>query len=40
MPDEHAHRVDGMSCGHCRVSAMEEVGALAAVDEVGDEARS
>lgn len=34
MSDERAYQVDGMTCGHCRVAVMEEVGALAGVDEV------
>lgn len=34
MPDERTYQVDGMTCGHCRVAVMEEVGALAGVDAV------
>ncbi len=34
MSDERAYQVDGMTCSHCRVAVMEEVGALAGVDEV------
>jgi copper chaperone len=34
MAVERTYQVDGMTCGHCRVAVMEEVGALAGVDEV------
>ncbi|WP_217921988.1 heavy-metal-associated domain-containing protein [Miltoncostaea oceani] len=34
MSDERTYHVDGMTCGHCRVAVLEEVGALAGVDEV------
>ncbi len=34
MSDERTYHVDGMTCGHCRVAVMEEVGALTSVDEV------
>jgi len=34
MTDERTYRVDGMTCGHCRMAVIEEVGALAGVDEV------
>lgn len=34
MSDERTYQVDGMTCGHCRVAVLEEVGALAGVDEV------
>ena len=34
MPQERTYRVDGMTCGHCRIAVMEEVGALAGVEEV------
>jgi copper chaperone len=34
VPEERTYQVDGMTCGHCRVAVMEEVGALAGVEEV------
>ena len=34
MPEERTYQVDGMTCGHCRMAVMEEVGALAGVEEV------
>ncbi len=34
MPEERTYQVDGMTCGHCRVAVMEEVGALAGVEAV------
>lgn len=34
MPDERTYQVDGMTCGHCRVAVLEEVSALAGVDQV------
>ncbi len=34
MSHERTYQVDGMTCGHCRVAVLEEVGALAGVDEV------
>jgi copper chaperone len=34
MTDERAYQVDGMTCGHCRSAVIEEVGALAGVEEV------
>jgi copper chaperone len=34
MADEREYQVDGMTCGHCRMAVMEEVGALAGVEEV------
>lgn len=34
MTDERTYRVDGMTCGHCRMAVIEEVGAIPGVDEV------
>jgi copper chaperone len=34
MSDERGYHVDGLTCGHCRVAVLEEVGALTGVDEV------
>lgn len=34
MTDERTYQVDGMTCGHCRVAVIEEVGALGGVDDV------
>ncbi len=34
MQHERTYQVDGMTCGHCRAAVIEEVGALAGVEDV------
>lgn len=34
MTDERTYEVDGMTCAHCRAAVIEQVGAVAGVDDV------
>ncbi len=34
MAEERTYQVDGMTCGHCRVAVIQEVGAVVGVDDV------